>query len=876
MGKNMAEFTPMMKQYLDIKSAHKDSILFYRLGDFYEMFFEDAEVVSRELDLVLTGKDCGQDERAPMCGVPYHSCEAYIARLIQKGYKVAICEQVEDPKQAKGLVRREVIRMITPGTVIESSMLDEKKNNFICSVYFDDGAAGVCFIDLSTGECYATGIVNGDLPLQVINELGRFVPSEAVLSEKAAKNEVISGFLRNRLSCFSSAADDSLFDYERAAETIRTQFHAPDLDALGVTDPKEIAMAAGALILYLIETQKTNLLHINTLDVYTQGQFMELDVTARRNLELCETLWTGEKKGSLLWVLDRTETSGGSRLLRSWIEKPLVDVAQIKRRQQAANELFSDTVGRGELKGLLKNISDLERLIGRVVYGNANCRDLRALSRTACFLPRIKKAASVYKTSMMRNLSECIDELSDLRELVDSAIVDEPPFSVREGGMIRKGYHEEVDRLMDLLNGGKGSLAAIEASEREKTGIKNLKVGYNKVFGYYIEVSNSYLSLVPDTYVRKQTLTGGERFITQELKELESTVLSAKERATALEYEIFCAVRDKVASEVHRVQRTAHALATLDVLLSFAEVGVKNGYSMPDVDYSDKVLIRDGRHPVVEMMLRDVLFVSNDTALDGNENRVAIITGPNMAGKSTYMRQTALIVIMAQIGSFVPAKSAAIGVCDRVFTRIGASDDLSSGRSTFMVEMNEVADILKSATPKSLLILDEIGRGTSTFDGMAIARAVLEHVADKKKLGAKTMFATHYHELTELEELLPGVKNYNVAVKKRGDDIIFLRRIVRGGTDDSYGIEVAKLAGIPDAVVSRAKKILKSLEAGVAVSGPRAAVKTGEDDEDQISIGSMKGDEILCSLRTMDVETFTPIEALNKLFELHKKAKELP
>ena len=872
----MAEFTPMMKQYRDIKSAYQDSILFYRLGDFYEMFFEDAEVASKELDLVLTGKDCGQDERAPMCGVPYHSCEAYIARLIQKGYKVAICEQVEDPKLAKGLVKREVIRMITPGTVIESSMLDEKKNNFISAVYLDDAYAGVCFADISTGEFYATGLKGGDLAQEVINEVGRFVPREAILSGTASKNTVITKFLRDRLSCFVGATDENLFDFDRAQSAIKKQFQAIDLDALGVMSPPHIARAVGALIAYLEETQKTSLLHINTLDVYLQGQFMELDVTARRNLELCETLWTGEKKGSLLWVLDKTETAMGSRLMRSFLEKPLIDVAQIKKRQQAALELFSDTIGRGDLKGLLKNISDIERLIGRVVYGSANCRDLRALSRTAEILPQIKTALSRYKTSMMRGLFECIDELTDLREKIESAIVEEPPFSVREGGMIKKGYHEEVDRLSDLLSGGRGSLAAIEASEREKTGIKNLKVGYNRVFGYYIEVTNSYNNLVPETYIRKQTLTGCERYITQELKELESTVLTAKERITALEYEIFCSIRDTIAGEVHRVQRTAHALSTLDVLLAFAEIGIKNGYSMPDVDYSDKIEIHDGRHPVVETMLRDVLFVPNDTSLDGNENRVAIITGPNMAGKSTYMRQTALIVIMAQVGSFIPAKSAHIGVCDRVFTRIGASDDLSSGRSTFMVEMNEVADILKNATSKSLLILDEIGRGTSTFDGMAIARAVLEYVADKKKLGAKTMFATHYHELTELETLLPGVKNYNVAVKKRGDDIIFLRRIVRGGADDSYGIQVAKLAGIPDTVIIRAKKILAQLEAGNEVSKPRFARKVEYEEADsQISIGSIKGDELLANLKTMDIDTFTPIEALNKLYELHNKAKEL-
>ncbi|MDP4108771.1 MAG: DNA mismatch repair protein MutS [Bacillota bacterium] len=872
----MAEFTPMMKQYLDIKDLYKDCILFYRLGDFYEMFFEDAELASRELDLVLTGKDCGQEERAPMCGVPYHSCEGYIARLIQKGYKVAICEQVEDPKTAKGLVKREVIRMITPGTVIESSMLDDKKNNFICSVFLDESAAGICFIDLSTGECYATGIKGGDLPQKVINELGRFVPSEAVLSKNASESPVISGFLKDRLSCMTSPAADGLFEYDKAAELLKIQFLSKDLDALGVNDPPHTARAVGALLSYLNDTQKTSLIHINTLDVYMQGQFMELDVTARRNLELCETLWTNEKKGSLLWVLDKTETSMGSRLLRSFLEKPLIDVAQIKRRQQAALELNSDTVGRLELKGLLKNISDLERLIGRVVYGSANCRDLKALSRTASVLPRIKAEIVKYKSPLMRNIQDCIDELADLRELIDRAITDDPPFSVREGGMIKAGYNNEVDRLSDLLSGGRGSLAAIEASEREKTGIRNLKVGYNKVFGYYIEISNSYLNLVPETYIRKQTLTGGERFITQELKELESTVLTAKERITALEYELFCEIRDKTAGEVHRVQRTAHALALLDVLLSFAEIGAKGGYTMPDVDYSDKIHIKDGRHPVVETMLRDVLFVPNDTALDGDENRVAIITGPNMAGKSTFMRQTALIVIMAQTGCFVPAKSAEIGVCDRVFTRIGASDDLSSGKSTFMVEMNEVAEILKNATPKSLLILDEIGRGTSTFDGMAIARAVLEYVSDKRKLGAKTMFATHYHELTELEDLLPGIKNYNVAVKKRGDDIIFLRRIVRGGADDSYGIEVAKLAGIPDAVIARAKKILSDLDAGKEVSSSRYARRIPDGGgEDQITMGSMKNDEIISCLKAMDVDTFTPIEALNKLFELHRKAGEL-
>lgn len=860
----MAEHTPMMKQYLEIKENNADCILFFRLGDFYEMFAEDAKIASKELDLTLTTRDRSKEndeDKIPMCGVPYHSSEAYIARLIAKGYKVAICEQLEDPALAKGLVKRDVIRVISPGTVIDSSMLEEGRNNYIGSVFSDSSGWGICFCDISTGEVWATGGGKDDRD-KLINEAAAFCPSEIVFGGNAWA-ELMAG-LQSRLGCRCENGDEERYLPEPAEKAVLEQFHKKSLDELGLMRYPSSVRAVGGLLSYLIETQKTDLSYIRKLSFYLGGQFMELDPTARRNLELTETLRSKDKKGSLLWVLDRTKTPMGGRLIRSWLEKPLLNPVDIKARSTAVSELAEKSIERQELILKLREISDMERLIGRIVYGSANCRDLVALSTAAACVPEIKAMLGAFKSAKLCETSAALDELEDIRSLIDRAIVDNPPFSVREGSIIRDGWSSEVDRYRSVLGGGRSAVAAIETQEREKTGIKSLKIGYNRVFGYYIEVSKSYYELVPEGYIRKQTLANNERYITQELKELEATILTAEERITALEYELFSEIRTTIAAAVERVQQTAHALAQADVLCSFAEVAAKNGYCMPEVDYSERLEITEGRHPVVEQMLEDRLFVPNDTQL--LPGGVHIITGPNMAGKSTYMRQVGLIVLMAQVGSFVPAKRAHIGVVDRVFTRIGASDDLASGQSTFMVEMTEVADILKNATSKSLLILDEIGRGTSTFDGMAIARAVLEYAADKKRLGAKTLFATHYHELTVLEDSIPNVKNFNVAVKKRGDDIIFLRRIVPGGADDSYGIEVAKLAGVPQRVVDRARQVLGELESGQLA--PR--VKTTVEEEPQISMEYLGAVAAAQRLKLIDMNTITPIEALNILFELKK------
>lgn len=862
----MAELTPMMKQYFEIKNKCRDYIVFYRLGDFYEMFFDDAILASKELELTLTGRDCGQEERAPMCGVPYHSCEGYIARLIRKGYKVAICEQVEDPKQVKGLVKREIVRMITPGTVIESSMLDESRNNFLACAYGLKGAIGVCFCDITTGEVFATEISGKDAQQQILGEFGRFVPREALLGGDCISDDELRHFISERLEAISSSLQDDYFESDAALQKVTTQFRIDDLEAAGLAENGACLLAIGGLLTYLEETQKSSLANINTINVYQKNDYMELDLTARRNLELCETMRTKEKKGSLLWVIDRTKTAMGSRLIRQWLEKPLLNPIHIKKRQDAISVFVGDLVGRSSLAEQLGKMFDMERLIGRIVYGTANCRDLRALSATITLLPELKNQTSQFDTPLLRELNERLDLLQDLRTLIDAAIVEEPPFSVKEGGIIRAGYSEEVDTLRELSSGGKNEIIAIEQQEREKTGIKNLKIGYNRVFGYYIEVTKVNLAAVPSHYIRKQTLANCERYITEELKQLESKVLGAQERLTTLEYELFCEIRERIASQVHRVQRTAHAIANLDVLSALAEVASENHYTCPEVDFSGRIAIHDGRHPVVEKVLEGNLFIPNDTQLDRSENRVSIITGPNMAGKSTYMRQVALITILAQMGSFVPAASAHIGIADRVFTRVGASDDLASGQSTFMVEMSEVADILRNATKSSLIILDEIGRGTSTYDGMSIARAVVEYVADSKKLGARTLFATHYHELTALEDLLDGVKNYNIAVKKRGDQITFLRKIVRGGADDSYGIEVAKLAGVPAPVIQRAKTILHDLEQNT----PRIEVREVPEEDAQISMTDMSSHAVCDKLRSMQIETMTPIEAMNALFELKK------
>ncbi len=727
-----------------------------------------------------------------MCGVPYHSAESYIAKLVRKGYKIAICEQMEDPKLAKGLVKREIVRRITPGTVVEASMLEENRNNFLGCIYAEQSGIGVCFADISTGEVYATGSTEWR---DISSELGRFMPREVLVGGTATTSEPLLSFLKQRLDALVEPMPDECFDTQRAAERVAAHFRVEDFDAAGLADLPQTVQCLGGLLSYLEQTQQACLTSLNNLQVYHQGQYMELDLIARRNLELCETMRTKEKKGTLLWVLDKTKTAMGGRLIRQWIEKPLHNPLHIVRRQQAVCALCEDLITRTALADALKKVFDMERLIARVTYGTANARDLRALAAAISCLPEIRQQAAMFGQAMLHELAMHIDLLEDVRGLIEHAIVDEPPILLREGGLIRSGYNEEIDYLRELASGGKGQIAAIEQSEREKTGISKLKIGYNRVFGYYIEVGKANADLVPESYIRKQTLANCERYITEELKHLESTVLGAQERLTNLEYDVFISVRERIAAEVHRVQKTAQAVAALDVLCSLAQVACENNYVCPTVDFSSRIDIKDGRHPVVEKMLADSLFIPNDTLLDSGDNRVAIITGPNMAGKSTYMRQVALITIMAQIGSFVPATSAHIGVADRVFTRAGASDDLASGQSTFMVEMSEVADILKNATKSSLLILDEIGRGTSTYDGMSIARAVIEYVANPRRIGARALFATHYHELTVLEDMVKGVKNYNIAVKKRGDDITFLRKIVRGGADDSYGIEVAKLAG---------------------------------------------------------------------------------
>ena len=863
----MAEITPMMQQYLDIKAQNPDSILFFRLGDFYEMFNEDAKLVSKELDLTLTTRDRNKppEERTPMCGVPYHSCEGYIARLIAKGYKVAICEQTEDPALAKGLVDRDIIRVVTPGTVIASSMLEEGKNNYICAIYADSVGLGLCLCDISTGECFATSFPRGaEAQEHLENELGRFHPAEAVLSDGAWQLDGLRDFLSQRLDCTCEHGGEARFRPEAARALAQKQFRS-GLDALPEGDTGAL-QAAGGLLSYLYETQKTDLSHIAALTYYTAGQFMELDLTARQTLELTATLRSKEKKGSLLWVLDQTKTAMGGRLIRGWMERPLLSPVQIGRRQQAVSDLVSDTITREELTAGLKEVTDLERLIGRVVYGSAGGRDLVALSSGLGKLPHLRDLLEHCPSGLLQSLRGELDDLPELRDLLDRALVDDPPFSVREGGFLRDGYDPEVDRQRNILNHSAELLADLEVRTKEETGIKNMKVKSNKVFGYYIEVAKSQIDLVPDTWTRKQTTVNAERYISQELKELEHAILSAQDTVTALEYQLFCQLKEAVCAQVARIQRSAAAVAQIDVLASFAAVAAANDYCMPQVDNSHVLTIAEGRHPVVEKVLKGVPFVPNDAHMDQGDDRCAIITGPNMAGKSTYMRQTALIVLMAQMGSFVPARSARIGVIDRVFTRIGASDDLSAGQSTFMVEMTEVAALLKNATRRSLLILDEIGRGTSTYDGMAIARAVLEYCADPKRLGAKTLFATHYHELTALEGEIPGVKNYHIAAKKRGGDVIFLRKIVCGGADQSYGIEVAKLAGVPDRIIRRAREILAELESGgLPTPAPSAP------EEEQVSLADLGGQAVLKRLAMTDVNLLSPLEALNLLAELKQE-----
>ena len=859
--------TPMMQQYFEIKEKYKEYILMYRLGDFYEMFFDDAKIAAKELELVLTGRDCGEEERAPMCGVPYHAVDGYIGKLVSHGYKVAICEQMEDPSLAKGIVKRDVVRMITPGTLTESSLLDEKKNNYICAVYLGDGAVGVSFADISTGSLSATEFSGSDMMSRLFGEMGVYAPREVVVNTAASGLGEIDTFLRERLGCTINENQEARFSGEDAKREALSRFAGEAVPAEFNDENDPALKAVGALISYALETQKNDLSNLRSLNFYREGQYLEMDINTRRNLETCESQRRGEKHGTLLWVLDRTKTAAGARLLKNYIDFPLSNPYGINRRQSAVAELCGDVVLRGELENALKGVLDLERIMTRVVYGSAGGRDLRALAQTTEKLPQIKGLLSSCECEELASMFSELDTLSDVTETINAAIVDDPPFSVREGGIIRDGYNADIDYLRSVISDSKGWIERIEEAEKKATGIKTLKVGYNRVFGYYIEVSKSFIGSVPERFIRKQTLANGERYITQELKDMESQMLGASDKITALEYQLFTEVRLKIAENVHRIQKTAFILAKLDVYRSLAEVACRNGYCRPEITYGDEIIIKDGRHPVVEQFAKDSYFVPNDTNLDGGKNRFMLITGPNMAGKSTYMRQTALICLMAQIGSFVPAREARIGVIDKLFTRVGASDDLAMGQSTFMLEMSEVAYILSHATKRSLIIYDEIGRGTSTFDGMSIARAVAEYTLGKK-VGAKTLFATHYHELTGMESEFEGIVNYNIAAKKKGDDIVFLRKIVRGAADDSYGIEVAKLAGVPKEVTKRAKEILETLEAG----GIQKKERTTEpaDDDFALSFDNISESEVAEKLRAVDINTLTPLEAINLIYELKK------
>ncbi|ABN52012.1 MAG TPA: DNA mismatch repair protein MutS [Hungateiclostridium thermocellum] len=869
----MASLTPMMQQYLEIKEQYKDCILFFRLGDFYEMFFSDAEVASRELEITLTGKDCGLEERAPMCGVPFHSADSYIAKLISKGYKVAICEQIEDPALAKGLVKRDVIRIVTPGTVTDSAMLDEKKNNYLMSIYKNKNYYGIACVDLTTGEFLSTHITFGNTFNKLMDEIAKFSPSEIVVNGEFFHDENIKKTLKQRFDVYISGLEDKFFEKEFSIQKVRNYFK----DYVIEENAFDLYInASGALLEYLEQTQKVNLSHIQNFNVYRIEEYMILDMATRRNLELTETMREKNRKGSLLWVLDRTMTSMGGRTLRKWIEQPLINLHDIKDRLDAVNEFKERFMIRSEVRELLRAVYDIERLMTKVILGSANCRDLISIKHSIGQVPYIKELLRDLKADLNVLSYNELDTLTDVYEIIDKAIVDDPPVAVKEGGIIKEGFNEEVDRLRSASKDGKKWIAHLESKERERTGIKNLKVGFNKVFGYYIEVTKSYYSQVPDDYIRKQTLANCERYITPELKEIENTVLGAEDRLVELEYQIFVDVRNKVAKEINRLKTTARSLARIDVLCSLAEVADRESYTMPEVTDDDKIEIKDGRHPVVEKIIGQEAFVPNDTYLDMDENQIAIITGPNMAGKSTYMRQVALIVLMAQIGSFVPAKSAKIGIVDRIFTRVGASDDLAAGQSTFMVEMSEVANILGNATSKSLLVLDEIGRGTSTYDGLSIAWAVIEYIGEK--IGARTLFATHYHELTELEERIEGIKNYCISVEEKGEDIIFLRKILRGGADNSYGVQVARLAGIPDPVIHRAKEILKKLEDADITRKEKRITRRKQPIEGQIDVFTFNAaqrsyDEVLNELKSLDITTLTPLDAINVLYNLQKKVK---
>ena len=870
----MAEYSPMMQRYLATKEQYKDCILFYRLGDFYEMFFDDAITASRELELTLTGKDCGQEERAPMCGVPYHAAEIYISRLIAKGYKVAICEQLEDPKTAKGLVKRGVIKIVTPGTVVESNMLEERKNNFIMSIFKSGIYFGISVCDITTGEFYSAEIKdNQNFPL-VLDEIARYTPSELVINSMMADCKEEMDKIKERFSLYVTKFNDKFFTDN--IEKIKNRFtfvNSEQKEIQDISDKKLATSSINALIEYIEQTQMTTLEHINKITIYNISKYMSLDINARRNLEITERMRDKSKKGTLLWVLDQTSTSMGGRALRRWLNDPLIDTVEINRRLDAVSELKDNVMLKGDIIENLKKVYDIERLSGKMAYGNANARDMITLKNSLGKLPELKKILSGCKSPMLKELYENLDELQDIYELINKSIIEDPPMVVKEGGIIKMGYDSEIDKLKTATTEGQNWILQLEADEREKTGIKNLRINYNKVFGYYIEVTKSFLKQVPDRYIRKQTLTNAERFITDDLKKLEDQILGAQEKVVNLEYEAFVKIREEIAKNVKRLQKSANVVSTLDVLASFATVAEDLNYCKPEVDNSGIIDIKGGRHPVIDKTLGSGVFVENDTYMDKEENRLSIITGPNMAGKSTYMRQVALITLMAQVGSFVPAQFARIGVVDKIFTRVGASDDLSMGQSTFMVEMMEVATILKEATQNSLVILDEIGRGTSTYDGLSIAWAVAEYIADKEKCGAKTLFATHYHELTELENKIEGVKNYNIAVKEKGEDIIFLRKIVRGGTDESYGIHVARLAGVPKTVTQEADKILKGIERKNILTGKKQEKENKKVVEGQFDMYNYKLAEIAHELDKVNLDELTPIDALNTLAKIKEKMK---
>lgn len=872
----MAELTPMMKQYMETKSQYQDCILFYRLGDFYEMFFEDALTASRELEITLTGKNCGQEEKAPMCGVPYHAVEGYLNRLVAKGYKVAICEQVEDPKTTKGIVKREVVRIVTPGTNLDTQALDETKNNYImCIVYIAD-RYGVSVADISTGDYFVTEIPDS---AKLLDEIYRFSPSEIICNEAFYMSGVDMDGMKDRLGITIYSLESWYFDDEVCRKKLLEHFEVSSFAGLGLADYDCGIISAGALLQYLLETQKNSLSNLTHITPYAAGKFMMIDSSTRRNLELCETLREKQKRGSLLWVLDKTKTAMGARTLRKYVEQPLIDKTEIIRRLDAVQELKEQAISREEIREYLSPVYDLERLITKIAYGSANPRDLTAFRSSLEMLPALLYILQEMKAELLKDLAVDLDPLEDLCILVKKAIREDPPIAMKEGNIINDGYNEEVDKLRRAKSDGKDWLAKLENDEREKTGIKNLKIKYNKVFGYYLEVTNSYKEMVPEYYTRKQTLANAERYITPELKELEDMILGAEDKLYALEYELYSEVRDLIASQIERIQKTAKAVAALDAFASLALVAERNNYVRPKINEKGVIDIKEGRHPVVERMIPNEMFISNDTYLDDKKHRISIITGPNMAGKSTYMRQTALIALMAQIGSFVPAKSANIGLSDRIFTRVGASDDLASGQSTFMVEMTEVANILRNATSKSLLILDEIGRGTSTFDGLSIAWAVIEYISDSRLLGAKTLFATHYHELTELEGKLSGVTNYCIAVKEKGDDIVFLRKIVKGGADKSYGIQVAKLAGVPDSVINRAKELVEELsDADITaavkdLASPKKKPKVEMDMAQMSLFDTVQDNDIIEELKGIDIGNLTPMEALNTLYNLQNKIK---